>query len=95
VAAPELRSSARDLLPRAWGGIRELVDSSIWWAIAVFVIAAALCGLSMIIFSWLSNVFNGAGIPILGNLMTIMFWLMGFVLIMVVALGKWVIIFRG
>ena len=95
VAAPELRSSAKDLLARAWEGITELVDSSIWWAIAVFLIATALCGLSMIAFSLLSNVFKDAGIPLLGNLMTIMFWLMGLVLIMVVAFGKWVIIFRG
>ena len=102
VAAQESRqlSSAKDVLGGAgtlfgkgMAAVKVLVDSSIWWAIAVFVVGAALAGLMTIGFYALSN--EATGIPFLGALTKIMFWLSGLVLIMVIVFGKWVIIFRG
>lgn len=87
-------SNARDLLARVRRRIVGFVDSSFWSAIAAFALCIGLCVLGMIAFSWLSNVFQDAGIPLLGSVMTLMVWVMGLALVALLVAGKYWILFR-
>ncbi len=71
----------------------RIANTNIFTAIAAFVVVLGLCGLSMLGFKWLSDVFHEAGVPILGSLMSLMFWLMGIAVALLVVAGKWWIIF--
>ena len=88
-------SSAKDLLARAAGRIVRLVNSSIWSVIGAFVLGVALCTVSMLAFSWLSDLFRDAGILLLGTAMSVMVWVMGIVLVSLILWGKYWILFRG
>ena len=88
-------SSARDLLARTVGRIVRLVNSSIWSVIGAFVLGVVLCIVSMLAFSWLSDLFRDAGILLLGTAMSVMVWVMGIVLVSLILWGKYWILFRG
>lgn len=96
-ASPASRqmSGARDLLIGAWRRIFWFADRGLLPALAVFLGAALMCVLSMFLFSWLSDVFHDAGVPFLGGLMTLMFWLMGIAGVLLILFGKFWILFRG
>ena len=96
-ATPELKqlSTATNMVGRAVKTIFRFADRNIWSAIAAFLTATALSGLSMLLFRWLSQGFHDAGIPVLGGLMTLIFVVMGIVTIGMVVFGKWWILFRG
>ena len=94
-AALEIRqiSSARDVLARLVRKAFRIANTNIFTAIAAFVLVLGLCALAMLGFKWLSDVFKEAGIPFLGGLMNLMFWLMGIAVALLVVAGKWWIIF--
>ena len=94
-ATPELRQFATDIFGRAVKTIFRFADQNMWSAIATFLTATALSGVSLLLFRWLSQVFHEAGIPVLGGLMTLMSVVMGVVAIGMVVIGKWWIVFRG